>query len=381
VRSEERRLSLARERGREAVASLAREACLTTMPMICRLPPPMEPLAHGDVRPLGFLLRAVNVDAYGTSAVRRCLEDLLRARRKGLLWPYHSGTLVTCIDSALVLQGLRDPAGVEALEIFANGRGGYLPQLCSEEPERDRMTVTPQNRHWCQPDYGTTCLVTALRAEAGLEGKTSIGYLAGGFESRSGLYFANPYMMDWALAWALQGVASATALRERLATEILASMNEDNSFGRYDVPVSTALAILALVSLGVGGQTVRRARLRLADFMMPDGRWAASIPFYSALTIPRERCPGGLVARLMLGERREHLAWIEGAVRAVSLYIDEHHMISTALAVLALTQPGPPVERGAALSMQNRDGCHPRYRCEDHVEYVTGHALPPYTVG
>ena len=51
----------------------------------------------------------------------------------------------------------------------------------------------------------------------------------------------------------------------------LASVNEDGSFGRYDVPVSTALAILALTSLGVGGQTVRRARLRLADLMMPDG--------------------------------------------------------------------------------------------------------------
>src|SRR5688500_12411139 len=77
-----------------------------------------------------------------------------------------------------------------------------------------------------------------------------------------------------ALAWALQGVASATALRERLATEILASMNEDNSFGRYDVPVSTALAILALVSLSVGGQTVRVARLRLAahDVGWPLGR-------------------------------------------------------------------------------------------------------------
>jgi hypothetical protein len=382
VRSEERRLALARERGREAVASLAREACLNTMPLICRPPPPVEPFAYGDLVPLGFLLRAVNVDTYGTSAVRRDLEDLLRGRRQGLLWPYHSGTLVTCIDSALVLQGFRDPAGVEALEIFANGRCGYLPQLCSEEPERDRMTVTPQNRHWCQPDYGTTCLVTALRAEAGLEGKTSIGYLAGGFESRSGLYFANPYMMDWALAWALQGGASTTALRERLATEILASMNEDNSFGRYDVPVSTALAILALVSLGVGGQTVRRARLRLADFMMPDGRWAASTPFYSALTIPRERCPGGLLARLMLGERRGHLAWIEGAVRAVSLYIDEHHAISTALAVLSLTQPDPPVARSAALPMGRGDGgCHPRYRCEDHMEYIAGYALPPYIAG
>ena len=75
--------------------------------------------------------------------------------------------------------------------------------------------------------------------------------------------------------------------------------------------------------------------------MMPEAAGAASIPFYSAVTIPLgERFPGGLLARLMLGERRGHLAWLEGAVRAFSLYIDEHQMISTALAVLSLMQPG-----------------------------------------
>ncbi len=339
----------------------------------------MKPFAYGDLVPLGFLLRAANASDYDAPPVGKDLEDLLRGRRQGLLWPYHTGTLVTCIDSALVLQGFSDPSGVEALETFADSRGGYFPQLCSEGPHRDTMTVTPQNRHWCQPDYGTTCLVTALRAEAGLECKTSIGSLEGGFESRSGLYFANPYMMDWALAWALQGVSSATALRERLATEILASVNEDDSFGRYDIPMSTALAILALASLGTAGETVRRARLRLTDLMMPDGRWAASIPFYSALTIPRERFPGGVLARLMLGERRGQLVWLHGAVRAVSMYEDRDRTISTALALLALTQPSPPTERNATLPMQDRDGCHPRYRCEDHLEYIAGFALPPYT--
>jgi hypothetical protein len=129
----------------------------------------------------------------------------------------------------------------------------------------------------------------------GLDRKTSIEYLAGGYESRGGLYFANPYMMDWALAWALQGVAFATALRERLATNILASVNEDGSFGRYDIPLSTALAILALTSLGVGGEAVRRPRLRLADLMMPDGSWPSSTQFYSAVKIPRERLQGGVL--------------------------------------------------------------------------------------
>jgi hypothetical protein len=360
------------------VASLAREAGLTSLPLTCRPPPPAEPFAYGDLVPLGFLLRAVNADAHHAPAVGRDLEDQLRSRRQGLLWPYHTGTLVTCIDSALVLQGLGDPAGVEALEIFADGRGGYFPQLCSEEQERGKMVVTPRNRHWCQPEYATTCLVAALRAHNGLRRKTAVEYLERGYENRGGLYFANPYMVDWALAWALQGTPSATGLRGRLAAEVLASMNEDGSFGRYDLPISTALAILTLVSLSAGDEAVHRARSRLADLMMEDGRWAPGIPFYSSLTVPRERISGGTLARLMLGRRDGQLVWLRDAVQAVSLYEDRHRVISTSLAVLALTKPPPPVEADTIPQTRIRDGCHPRYRCEDPKAYVANFALPPY---
>jgi hypothetical protein len=214
-----------------------------------------------------------------------------------------------------------------------------------------------------------------LRAEVGLGRKTSVENLAEGYESRSGLYFANPYMMDWTL----QGDASATALRERLATDILASVNEDGSFGRYDVPMSTALAILALGLLGVGGEAVHRASLRLADLRMPDGRWPPGVPFYSASAIPRERFPGSVLARLMLGRRQGQLLWLGSGVYAVSLYADEHHMISSALALLALTQHGPRAEP-PALRKQRRESCHPRYHCADHMEYIAGYALPPYVV-
>lgn len=378
---EEQLLDRAREHGREALASLAEEAYRAPLPLVCQPPPPAKPFAYGDLVPLGFLLRSLNAGGYATSNARCALEDLLRERRQGLLWAYHSGTLVTCIDSALVLQGVPDPAGIEALEDFADGRGGYLPQLCSQRPEPGKMTITPYNRHWCQPEYGTTCLATALRAEVGLGRKTSVEYLAEGYESRSGLYFANPYMMDWALAWALQGDASAAALRGRLAADILASVNEDGSFGRYDISTSTALAILALGLLGVGGEPVHRASLRLAGLKMPDGRWPSGIPFYSATAIPRERFPGGVLARLMLGGRQGQFLWLGDGVYAVSLYLDEHHMISSALASLALTQPGPRARREPpALPMQRRERCHPRYLCADHMEYIAGYALPPYVV-
>ena len=376
---EEQRLARAKGRGREALASLAEEASQTPLALICQPPLTADPFPYGDLVPLGFLLRAVNAGTSPASPVRRGLEDLLRDKRQGLLWAYHSDTLVTCIDSALVLQGFRDPAGIEALEMFADGRGGYYPQLCSDKPERDKMTITAHNRHWCQPEYGTTSLASALRAEVGLKRKTSVRYLAECFESRGGLYFANPNMVDWALAWALQGVASATALRERLATDILASANEDGSFGRYDVPLSTALAILALTSLGLGDGAVSRARLRLAEMMLPDGTWPASVPFYSAVKIPHERLPGGLLARLMLGERRGQLLRLGDGVYAVSLCVDGYRTISSALASLFLTPPGPSAGR-EALQVQRGKSCHPRYHCADHVDYIAGHALPPYLV-
>jgi hypothetical protein len=57
-------------------------------------------------------------------------------------------------------------------------------------------------------------------------------------------------------------------------------------------------------------------------------------------------------------------------------------MIGTGLAVLSLTPPDPPVERDAALPMETGGGCcHPRYHCEDHLQYIAGYALPPYIAG
>lgn len=82
----------------------------------------------------------------------------------------------------------------------------------------------------------------------------------------------------------------------------------------------------------------------------------------------------------MLGEKRGQLLWLGGEVYAVPLYADGHHMISSALAVLSLTQPDPPAERDVP-PMQRRENCHPRYRCADHMEYIAGYALPPYVVG
>ena len=100
------------------------------------------------------------------------------------------------------------------------------------------------------------------------------------FESRSGLHFANPYLVDWAHACALEKDETAQGLRDLLAAEILASMNDDHSFGLFDVPTSSVFAILSLAALRRRGRTLRIAQLRLLDFVDPDVTFPPGTPFY-----------------------------------------------------------------------------------------------------
>ena len=178
------------------------------------------------------------------------------------------------------------------------------------------------------------------------------------FGSRSGRYFANPYLVDWALARALEGDESAQELRDRLAGEILASMNEDHSFGLFDVPMSSAFAILSLAALGRRDRTLLLAQLRLMDFM-ERGR---HLPSGDALLL---RADGGRrrAARdLVLLRRPQGDLDVGGRAR----------LAGEKLARQGNEGPNhrPAAGRGS-----------PRYGCRDHAEYVQRFALPPYLNG
>jgi hypothetical protein len=353
-----------------ALSALTQEALRRSLPLVCQPPAPLAPFEYGDVVPLGFLRMA----AAPGSPERRELHRLLAERRQGRLWAYHRDTLVTCTDSALVLQGFEDAAGVQALERFADDGGGYYPQRCADRAEPGVMQVTSYNRHWCQPDYATSCLVDALRSASGLPLKPETArFLASGYEHRSGLYFANPYLVDWLLARSLSSRA-ATPLTTRLADEILASRNEDNTFGSYDVPMSSCLAVLALEALGVTDDRVVRTQERLAELVDSAGFCPGGTPFYSTAIIAQDRFPPATLLQLAFGQRRGQFLWVGGEVHAASLYLDQHRMISTSLAALALSLPvagGQAAPRPAAEP-------HPRYTCTDPIAYIAAHALPPY---
>ena len=357
------RVSWAAEQARQAVVRIAGQAGTDKAPAPTR--PPVGPFESGDVVPLGFLLQVLNhhtstASIFRDVEVRKRLTSLLQSRRQGLLWPYRVGGRVSSTATALVLQGFRDPEAVQALQAFADGEEGYYPwSLTDEEGADDTPSGWTAWRR--QADFATTCLIRALRNDVGLETTTGVGYLASRFESRSGLCFANPYLVDWALASALRNDEAARELRDRLAAEILASMNDDYSFGRFDVPISSAFAILSLAALGVADRTIRIAQLRLLDFMKADGVFPAGTPFFSAEATGQ-------------GE-------IHGRPRNLDLRLHGHEAVSTAAAALALLARCSPLEKDPDVQKGRAGEAHPRYGCRDHTEYVQRFARPQYVGG
>jgi hypothetical protein len=377
IQASDIRTAWGRETGLAALGrlgSLARQACLA---MTCQPPPPQNRFGYGDLVPLGFLLKALNQSSKDTLAEPTAqVREILLAGRQHELWSFHSGRLVTATDSALILQALPDREGVEALERFSDGEGHYYPQLWSQTKQPDRMVISDCNAHWCQPDFATTCLVRGLRAEVGLPQLTPLRYLENRFETRSGLYFANPYLTDWALANAIRNDTDAAELKERLMREILGGMNGDHSFGAYDLALSTSFAILALAALGCRGRLLRLAQLQLLSMMdQTVGTWPECIPFYSTFLTPehaenRASSAGDgfeLPSQILnFGQSRHEL----------SLYIDAHRMIATAVAVLALGERCDPDVRD--LGLRDAAGLHPRYTCQSHAQYIRDFALSPY---
>ena len=356
------------------LGSLARQACLA---MTCQPPPPQKRFEYGDLVPLGFLLKALNQSSKDTLARPTAqVREILLAGRQGALWPFHSRRLVTATDSVLILQALPDREGVEALERFSDGRGQYYPQLWSQTKQPDRMVISEANAHWCQPDFATTCLVRGLRAEVGLPRVTPVRYLEDHFETRSGLYFANPYLADWALASAIRNDTDAAELKDRLRREILAGMNDDYSFGAYDLALSTSFAILALAALGCRGRLLRLAQLQLLDMMdQAVGMWPECSPFFSTFLTPGDPESSTSTSADGFG-RSSQILNVGGSRHQLSLYIDTHRMISTAVAVLALGERCDPSLRD--IELRNAAVPHPRYTCRSHAQYIADFALPPY---
>ena len=337
-----------------------------------RPPPPTKETPYGDIIPWGMVRRACTaltdrIDPARLHRVKSRLKDYFLSRSIHGLWPYHSGGLPSSTDSGLVLLGFPDRRSIVVLEKYLVANGGYLPQLSEDMAAVNTRRTDVSVSHWNQADYATTCLIVSLRARAGLEAhEASVNYLKNGFNARGGLFFANPFLTDWAAALALQPYDVPE--RKKLISDILSGMNEDYSFGAFDVAFSTALAVMALSALGVNEDFLDRARLRLVDFMDPKGLFPEATPFYSS---ELENNPESFI------EKEQHMAVGEFKLR-VTLYHDAWRIITTAAAVMALTRNKGEEPTTVDIEKLSAKSPHPRYACVDCLDYIRRFALPPY---
>lgn len=346
----------------EAVLSQATAlaAQLRTMPplcMTCLPPPPAAPFPYGDLVPLGLLrfgLRAwIAQDRRALAAAQLTRKHLL-ARRQGALWSFETGGLPTAADTALVLLGLPDPDAIAALAVFRTPDGrAIVPQHCGPAAP-GVMEPDETNRHWCHPDYATTALTCALQRPERLD-TLPMDWLVQHFDDRHGLFIANPFLVDLALALAIR-TGDANPLPARLTAEILAARNPDGSFGRYDKPLSTACAITALGALGTAPGAVHRGQLALADMGLDEPVWPEATPFYSTL----------------LEDRHDG----RGPRHRITLYADTFRMITLGMILQAFAQPGDPFGEAADPARREPAQPHPRYRCEHASAYVAHHVVP-----
>src|SRR5215210_3210600 len=171
------RVTWAAGQAREAVMNLATGIASEEERLaLTRQPPSDGSIARGDVVPVSFVLGVLNrhtsaASIFSNFEVRKKPMANLQRKRQGSLWPHHTGGPVSSTATALVLHGLHDPGGIEALEAFADGRGGYCSHVGNDE-------------RGGQADYATTCLILALTQGAGLGEKVSAEYLRSGFQSR-----------------------------------------------------------------------------------------------------------------------------------------------------------------------------------------------------
>lgn len=324
---------------------------------------------YGDTVPLALLLAALG-RVPSADRLDRTLEAVtgLRALLRSLEhdggWAFHRGTVTTGLDSALVLLGLRDPAALDALERFREPSGGYSADRTGE-PGPSTVAANPATAHWRGPDLATTALVRALRRSEGLPA-TPAGWFSARFAGRSSVFVANPWLLDWLLALALEADpdAAAAELRSRLAAELLAGRNEDGSFGGPDERVlATASAVLALHALGVRDRRLALAQLALAG---EASRWrsagrAPAVPFVSSVRLGSD---SAAVRRLLRGDG---VVLADGEPFELTLYEDTSGAVAAALVALALSRPGDPADPGEP---SPTGPAHLRYRCDSIDDYV-----------
>jgi hypothetical protein len=105
------------------------------------------------------------------------------------------------------------------------------------------------------------------------------------------------------------------------------------------------------------------------------GIWPECTPFFSTFLIPGQQKSSTLNSADG-SDRPSQILDVGGGRHELSLYIDTHRVIATAVAVLALGEQCDPSVRD--IELRNAAVLHPRYTCRSHAQYIAHFALPPY---
>ncbi|MCB9365507.1 MAG: hypothetical protein H6587_13120 [Flavobacteriales bacterium] len=328
--------------------------------------PPSGPsvFPFGDVVPLGFLNFGLGFSSQ--NELNEKIKIRLYKEQVRGLWPFESNDLETSIDSALVLLGLKDEKAIKELSRFWNGIFGYMPQLASENPSEGQMQYVEEKKHWCQVDLAITCLIYSQQKEAGLATMIETeNFILNSFYKRAGLYFANPYMVDWFYAKALKHISKSTDLKEQLINDILSSLNTDYSVGKFDKALSSAFAVLALTELGYKGHAIAALQLYIINNF--DNEAGTNIPFYSSLLLPSEQAFEG---RLVIIDKQKV---------QVSFHKDTHDAIFTSICYAALkVESDSSFKESKSIENYTNQEEVLLYRHNNLLEYLENHALVTY---
>lgn len=319
----------------------------------------------GDVVPKGFMYGAISQYFQDDSISKEYRESLEMDKLRGL-WSFEKDDLETSIDSAIVIMNTYDESATSLLKKFEDQKTkAYLPQTDAILPKEGDMQYVPEKDHWCQPDISISALILNLQKSHGLNVEDKlIQFVNQNFKKRSGLYFANPYFVDWLYAKGLS-VSDATGdIKTQLKEEILCSVNNDFSLGTFDRVFSTACGILALQELGCDSNLIFALQLYvLNNYANPTE--SNPIPFYSSL--------------ITNTNQKGRTCIVNNKKLSIYLYKDLHKMMYLPIVAMSLNIPTEvTIDIKKGLNNYVAMERSPRYACLSVEEYISEHSLTNY---
>lgn len=352
--------------------------------MLAISPPDRENYNYGDLVPLSFVFRGLNMlpDKYKSVEVIDHLKNFRKIffeTQQDSLWAFNTGDLITCIDSSFIICATEEFDKVVLLDRFKTEDGWFLPQLCSLQPEKNKMTIDDRILHWCQKDYNTLCLVTALRRKAGLPVQGQKELIKVHFGSRCGLFIANPYFTDWLLTGAIMGDRDHPELSLQLASQLITSLSDRSKSMQFDTFISISLCLISLYQLGYWHKMADEAVNVFLETIEQSRYGTFSLPFYSSMKIQWSGNNFWNILNIKAGDHLQQVVQAGQQYYEITYYQDTNHLIALSIALMTLTCLRSGLSHLTYLEHKIHTKPVAPYHYRSHSEYIRNFCMPNYT--